>query len=193
MGAIARETALQALRDHVSARSFVHCEAVAAASEALAVRLGLDCDEAWLAGLLHDWSRDTSAGELLARAKQLGIPVADIDAAVPYLLHARIAAVELSREFPGIGEDVLGAVERHTIGAPLMTDLDKCVYVADMIEPARGFEGVESLRIASETEDLQELYARAYALSLIHLVTTRKFIHPQSVETWNAIVTEDRR
>jgi len=193
MGAIARQTALQALRAHVSDRSLVHCQAVATVSEALALRFGVEADDAWLAGLLHDWSRDVPADGLIARAEDLGVPVEEIDVAVPYLLHAHIAAVELAKALPGIDQRVLSAVERHTVGAPAMTELDKCVYVADMIEPARRFEGVEALRAAAETEGLQELYARAYSLSLIHLVKARKYIHPRSVETWNAIVSEERR
>jgi len=193
MGAVTRETALLALSDHVSERSFAHCEAVALESESLARRFGVDPDDAWLAGLLHDWSRDVPAEELVARATELGISVADVDAAVPYLLHAEVAAVELAQEFPGLGKHVLDAVERHTVGSPLMSALDMCVYVADMIEPARSFDGVEALRQAIAVEGLQELYARAYAASLAHLVTKRKYIHPQSVEAWNAIVAEGRR
>lgn len=193
MAGVTRETALLALRDHVSERSFVHCEAVALESESLARRFGIDPDDAWLAGLLHDWSRDLPAEELVARATELGIGVSEVDVAVPYLLHAEIAAIELAAVFPELGEHLLDAVERHTVGSPHMSALDMCVYVADMIEPARTFDGVEALREASRTESLPDLYARAYAASLAHLVARRKYIHPASVEAWNAIIAEGRR
>ena len=193
MGAITREDAMLALSDRLSERSFAHCRAVASQCESLARRFGVDPDDAWLAGLLHDWSRDVPAKELVARGTELGISMADIDVAVPYLLHAEVAAVELAAVFPGLGKHVLDAVERHTVGSPHMSALDMCVYVADMIEPARTFDGVEALREASTTEGLQELYARAYAASLAHLVNKKKYIHPQSVEAWNAIVAKGCR
>lgn len=192
MTAVTRDSALEALRAHVSERSFAHCVAVAETAETLARRFGADADDAWLAGLLHDWARDVSPRDLLVRAAELGIEVDTVDASVPYLLHARVARVELPSVLHGLNEQVLDAVERHTVGAGSMTDLDRVVYVADMIEPARRFDGVEELRHASESVDLAELYARAYALSLTHLVRARKYIHPESVASWNAIVDADR-
>lgn len=192
MAAVTRDSALEALRARVSERSLAHCVSVAETAEALARRFGADADDAWLAGLLHDWSRDVLPQDLLVRAAELGIEVDAVDALVPYLLHARMARAELPSVLPGLSEQVLAAVERHTVGSGSMTDLDRVVYVADMIEPARRFDGVEELRDASTSVDLAELYARAYALSLTHLVRARKYIHPESVASWNAIVDADR-
>ncbi|MDP2234494.1 MAG: bis(5'-nucleosyl)-tetraphosphatase (symmetrical) YqeK [Actinomycetota bacterium] len=188
-----RESALEALTGRVSPRSADHCRAVAKAAEELARRHGVDPDEAWLAGLLHDWARDESPDELFAQAARLGLEMAPIDHDVPYLLHARVGRAQLSSAMTDLSPAVLDAIERHTVGSPEMTDLDMCVYVADMIEPARRFDGVDALREAAATLSLFDLYARAYAASLAHLLTARKYIHPASLQAWNAIVAEERR
>lgn len=42
--------------------------------------------------------------------------------------------------------EVLEAIRLHSTGAPDMTELDMVVYLADLIEPGRDFDGVEKLR-----------------------------------------------
>ena len=61
----------------------------------------------------------------------------------PRLLHARVGAALARRDLPGIGEGVLSAIAVHTVGAVPMTPLDQVVYLADMIEPARTYAGVD--------------------------------------------------
>lgn len=192
MAPVTRDEAMAALTPRLSERSLSHSVAVAQAAEHLAAVYGADTDDAWLAGLLHDWSRDLTNAQLVDEARALGMELAEVDLAVPYLLHARVAAREMSAELPGVPRQVVEAVERHTVGVAEMTALDMCVYVADMIEPARTYEGVRDLRALVGDIGLEELYARAYALSLTHLIAVKKYIHPASVAAWNAIVAKDR-
>lgn len=192
MTAVAYETALEAVRARLSARSAAHSEAVGEAAASLAEEYGADVESARLAGLLHDWCRDEDREDLLARAGELGVAVEAVDAAVPYLLHARLGAAAVRERFPGIDDVVLQAIERHTLGAVEMSDVDMCVYIADMIEPARRFDGVAELRQSVGLVPLDELYARAYAMSLVYLVSMRKHIHPMTVEAWNAVVDRVR-
>ena len=175
--------------------SLGHCERVAEIARGLAVRLGADAEQAALAGLLHDWSRDESTEELLDFARGHGLPVSDVDRAVPYLLHAGVAAVQVSEAFPGIDPAVVGAIASHTLGEAGMTDLMRIVYVADTIEPARTFDGVEELRrLASDpAATLAEVCFACYRRSLMHIVDSGRRIHPDSVRAWNALVAEAGR
>ena len=43
-------------------------------------------------------------------------------------------------------EEILSAIRWHTTGKENMTKLEKIIYIADMIEPSRDFDGVEELR-----------------------------------------------
>ncbi len=179
------------LASRLSERGLAHSERVAATAVELAERFGIDPERARAAALLHDWHRETCREELRRRAIALGVPVTDVDEAVPYLLHGPVAAAELPGVFPGIDADICASVAAHTYGSATIGALDMIVYVADVIEPGRDHPGVEALRTAAATESLQELFRQAYAAALHHLIDAGHSIHPTSVATWNRIVAGD--
>jgi predicted HD superfamily hydrolase involved in NAD metabolism len=187
------EQAVEALRNRLGDDALQHSERVARTAEALATIYGVDPEAARIAGLLHDWDREATHSELLDSALAADLPVVEAEEAHPGLLHARTAAAALRRDFPDLPDEVVDAVARHTVGEAEMTGLDKVVYLADMIEPARAFEGVDDLREAVGTLGLDELFAYAYQHSLLYLVRERRVIHPDTVSVWNAHVARRTR
>ncbi len=181
------------LRAHVSADTLGHCERAAETAVRIAASYGVDVLQARLAGLLHDWSKEEAAAELMSRARRHGLPVTDADLAVPYLLHAPVGAVEVRGALPGIDEAVLRAIAAHTCGAREMSALDMVVYVADAIEPGRTHDGVKALRGAVGSVPLGELFARTYSASFRHLIEKRRWVHPVTIDVWNALVAEVKR
>ncbi len=186
------DSALAMLRQRLGEAGLAHSLGVAQTAAHLAETYGVDVEDARLAGLLHDWSKDAGPEELLATAETLGIPVTDVDRAVPYLLHAPVAASEIRSALPGVSDAVTSAVAAHTYGAETMEPLDMVVYVADTIEPGRSHAGVGALRDAVGEVSLEELFTRAYASSLRHLVDSRRRIHPATVSMWNRLVDRER-
>lgn len=176
------------LPERLGTHGVEHSRRAAAIARDLACVYGVDGPSAFLGGLLHDWAKDLPDEELLAEAERLGLSVTDVDRQVPYLLHAAVAAGQLADDVPGVPPDVLRAIERHTLGAPEMSELDMVVFLADMLEPARVFAGVEELRASIGRVALAQLYADAYAKSITHVVETRRHLHPASVAAWNAAV-----
>lgn len=192
MSAPTYDAALAALAARLSGKALRHCERVADTAGELAERFGVDVETARLAGVLHDWSRDETPEALLASAGTYGIPVRDVDKAVPYLLHAEVAAAQLRDAFPDLPDEVVASVACHTFGRVGMTPLDKVVYVADTIEPHRDFPGVEDLRAMACGCDLHALFVATYARSVSGVIERRRPIHPDTAEVWNWIVTEDQ-
>jgi len=182
------EAARDALARRLSATSLAHCERVAETAVALAQVYCVSADEARLAGLLHDWDRDRDVGELREAAHDLAMDITDADEAVPYLLHARTGAQGVLSAFPGIDGSIVDAVATHTVGAADISDLGMVVYVADMLEPARGFPGVDDLREVVGTVDLEGLYTRCYQQSLLLIIGSNRPLHPHTVAAWNALV-----
>ena len=183
--------ALAALGRRLSGASLKHGEAVADTAARVAERYGVDVDDARLAGVLHDWCKETPHAELLEEAARRGILVTAVDRARPYLLHGPVAASMLAEAFPGLSGDILRAVEVHTYGAVEMSDLDRVVYVADMIEPDRDYAGVHKLRAAMATESLGDLFMLAYARSIRHIVRGRRPLHPRTLEVWNSLTIHE--
>lgn len=172
--------ARELLRSRLSAASLAHCERTAETAVGLARRFGVDPGRAELAGLLHDYARDDGPDALLAACEALGVPVTSFEREHAHLLHARVSAALVRRDLPGSGEAVLSAIATHTVGGFPMSDLDKVIYIADMIEPARDFPGVETLRAACRREDLDECFRIAYGSTLRHLKSQGHAVHPIS-------------
>ncbi|MGV8082893.1 MAG: bis(5'-nucleosyl)-tetraphosphatase (symmetrical) YqeK [Coriobacteriia bacterium] len=176
----------------LSEKAALHCDRVAEMAVTLASVYGADQDMARLAGLLHDWDREQKGSELIAAAEADGIEITEADRDVPYLLHAQTGAEALRRAYPWLPAEVISAVRCHTVGRADMGDLDMIVYLADMIAPARDFPGVEELREAIGVVSLGELFARGYQSSVMHLVRTRRIIHPDTFGVWNHLVARER-
>jgi predicted HD superfamily hydrolase involved in NAD metabolism len=187
------DEALAAVRKRLGERGAEHCARVADTAGGLAAAYGVDVDSARLAGLLHDWDRDRPRDELVEAARGEGLDVTPTDEAVPYLLHARTGSLSVARAFPGLSPQIITAIARHTVGARDMTALDQVVYLADMMEPARDYPGVDELRSAVGTASLRELFALGYQLSVMHLVRKRRRIHPETIDVWNALVAGESR
>lgn len=195
MEPVTHERAYAALAERLAPRSLAHSVRVADAAYDLASVYDVDPEAARLAGLLHDWHRDTPWEELLTRAEQAGLPVTEADSAFPYLLHGPLAAVDLHAEFPALSEAVIDAIAVHTYGAADMTPLALVVYIADAIESQRDYPGVRQLRELPGSVSLEALFAEVYAASLTALIERRRQIHPRTIEAWNQLVAvaRDRR
>jgi predicted HD superfamily hydrolase involved in NAD metabolism len=124
------------LREHLGRGRARHCRRTAALASRLARRFGVDPYQAWLAGLAHDLARELPEAELLRLAALDGAPLRDWERQRPVLLHGRAAAVLLGA---AAGAAVREAVADHVTGRPGMSALARVVYVADFLEPGRGF------------------------------------------------------
>lgn len=183
---VSLDSAVAAITERLGATAADHSRRVARAAGDLAGIYGVDADEATLAGILHDWHREVADDDLLSQAESAGVTVWPADRVDPRLLHARLGALDAQERFPEIPEPVVRAIERHTLGAVEMSELDMVVYVADMIEPGRTYKGVDDLREAVGSLSLSELFAEAYRHSVLHVVRQRKPLHPITVDVWNA-------
>ncbi len=193
MSEVRLRDATKAIEKRLGKKGAKHCERVSQAAGELAKTYGVDEERARLAGMLHDWDREQSTATLLEAARAALLEITDADAASPHLLHARTGAVGAKAALPGLDDEVLSAIARHTLGGRDMTPLQMVVYLADMIETHREYPGVEELRDAVGRVPLRELFAMGYWQSMMHLVTARKPIHPTTVVVWNEYVAVSRR
>jgi len=177
-----------AVAARLSAEALAHSERVAEEAARIAGFYGMDPELARIAGVLHDWSREDDAETLVRCALESGIPVTEVECEVPYLLHGPVGAAEIARELPGVPEAVVRAVARHTCGDDHFDSLGMVLYIADSAEPERRHPAAADLRELAGAIPLEDLFSRAYAASVEHLVKLRLRIHPSTVATWNRYV-----
>jgi len=149
-------------------RRYEHCVRVARCADLLAQRHGIDPAKARVAAMLHDLARLYSERRLIDECERRGLAIDEFERRNPIVLHARLGAA-LARELFGIDDgQVLSAIEKHTTAAAAMSPLDCVVYLADLLEPGRTFEGRERLWALAQ-RDLHEAMREAIAQTVRHL------------------------
>ncbi len=121
-----------------------HTFNVAELAVQLAEKYGVDVRKARLAALLHDIMKQQPDDIMLHRAQQSDIIEKIADKPMP-VLHG-FAAADFARREMGIeDEEILMAIKSHTCGRAYMSDLEKVIYLADMLSRERDFPEKEPL------------------------------------------------
>ena len=113
--------------------------------------------------------------------------------AQPILLHAKLGVYFAVRKY-GISPDdteVLDAIRYHSTGKADMSETAKIVFLADLIEPGRDFEGVEALREAS-FQDLDRGMFLSYENTIRYLLEDGLLIHPDAIAGYNQLAAKYR-
>jgi HD superfamily phosphohydrolase YqeK len=134
------------------------------------------------AGLLHDALRD--APESVLRDMVRGTPFADSPAGV---LHGPAAAARLERE----GETragVLLAVRWHTVGNAEWDHTGRALFMADFLEPGRGFMRQDRAFLASLLpRDFDGVFRQVVRMRLEWTLREGKPLFPESAVLWNSV------
>ena len=177
------------LQSRLKKSRFAHSIGVANTAVKLAEKFSVDKDKAYIAGLLHDCAREFENDELPAEAEKRGIKIGEIEKAVPLLLHAYIGAKMIGEIYQVDDAEISQAIYRHTVGAKNMSDLDKIIYFADMIEPNRNYPGVEKLRdLAEKSNNLNEIILTALNESIIFVAQKNSLLHPDTIDARNFLL-----
>ena len=146
------------------------------------------------AALIHDCGRQVPKEESVAKAKELGIPVDPVEEAQPILLHAKLGVYYAIHKYGVDANDkeVLDAIRYHSTGTADMTDTAKIVFLADLIEPGRDFEGVEEIREAS-FRDLDKGMLLSYDNTIRYLLQDGLLIHPDAIAGYNQLAAKYKK
>lgn len=159
-----------------------HIARVVAVLEGWARAMDLDDVErqAWHdAGAWHDALRDADE-DLLRRL------TGDADRPVG-MLHGPAAALRLASD----GEtraDVLDAIRWHTVGSNAWTRTGRALYMADFLEPGRGFMQADRAFLASQVPHaFDAVFRQVVRMRIEWVVREGKGMAPETVTLWNVI------
>lgn len=167
-------------------KRFKHSIAVYETALELAKAHKLPLERVAVSALLHDCGREVNSKESIAKAKELGVELDMIEQAQPVLIHAKLGAYNARHKYGVDDEEILKGILYHTTGAADMTELAKVVYLADMLEPARDFPGIEELR-KQAFKDLDKAMLIAYDSTMRYLLDSRLLLHPRCIEGYNQL------
>lgn len=167
---------------------YQHSLGVAETAVLLAQRFGVNEEQAQIAGLLHDCAREFRNEDLIAEAEKRLIVVGDIERQMPLLLHAYVGSRLVTEKYGVSDQAIEQAIWRHTVGGAKMTQLDKIIWFADMIEPNRDYPGVEKLRELAKTAALDDMVLAGLTQSIAFVLQKGGLIHPDTVIARNEIL-----
>lgn len=170
----------------LSEERFTHTLGVEQAAIALAERYGVNVGDTQTAALFHDFCKGMGDEEMKNRAHEYGLQIDRFMRAHPNLLHGPVASQIMRFELNINIPDVIEAIYYHTIGHTGMSRLEKVIYVADLIEEGRDYDGVQVLREAAQ-RDLDEAMQLALAQSMRFVLMRGRPLHDESVAAYNEL------
>lgn len=175
------------LKERLDEHRYIHSLGVAESAKELAVRFGADENKAYLAGLLHDITKNETNERQLKLFESDGIILNQVEKNNPKLWHAMTAPVFIKNELGITDEEILSAVRYHTTGRASMSLLEKIVYIADYISAERDYPDVDVMRaLAKESLEKAALYSLEYTLK--KLSKSELVIHNDSLSFYNELV-----
>ncbi len=181
-----RDDYLTAIKPRMPEKRFIHTIGVMETASKLAEKYGEDIKSAETAAILHDIAKYANETWMIEIVKEHGLDQRLIDWG-PELLHGPVGAWIAEKEFNITNSDILNSIRYHTTGRAGMSKLEKIIFISDMIEPNRNFDGVEKLRKKAEV-DLNKAMRACIRHSIKFLVKTKQKIYPVSIECYNDII-----
>lgn len=164
------------LKENLPQDRLIHTANVVVASLKKGQKLGLSYEKIVMASSLHDMAKyidpDTVDG-----FKYKGIP--------RQVVHAYLGAYLMETNFGITDKDVLDAVRYHTTAKAPMTTLGKLIFVADMIEAGRKYDGVDELRKTFYTKSIDEAFVDALKEEISHITAKGYELFTETINAYN--------
>lgn len=152
-----------------------HSVRVARLALAKAKELHLDERSVLTAALLHDCAKNLPANSVYLDGFTPPTVWGEIPAPV---LHQYQGAYVAETHFGVSDPSVLNAIRYHTSGRPNMCEMEKLIFLADMLEDERHYTGVDELRALFWGKGLDTCLAEALYQTLLFLESKGGAIYP---------------
>ncbi len=160
-----------------SQRRRAHSLRVAKMATARARSLHIPERKALIAAAVHDCGKSVPLGDelLLGFDPPKGVPAP--------VLHQYTGAYIAENYLKISDEEILNAIRFHTSGRAGMGELEKLIYLADLLESRREFAGIEKLREMFR-HDLDECLLGSLALQIDYLKSKGTPVYPLTEEAY---------
>ncbi len=151
-----------------------HSVRVALLAAAKATALKIPEDKAIAAALLHDCAKNLPSDSPYLD----GFVLPDTWGNVPREVVHQFAGAYVAEKKFGAEKDVVNAIRYHTSAREAMSDLEKLIFLADMLEAGRSYEGVDELRALFWERPIDECVEKALSETLRFLQRKGGEIYP---------------
>ena len=172
------------LQNRLTPKRYHHSLCVADEAVRLAEKYGGNKEKAYLAGLLHDITKNATEQEHLHIFQEFGIMLNDVEKNAEKLWHA-VSGAAYIEHILGINDyEIITAVRYHTAARADMSQLEKLLYLADFTSSDRDYDDIDIMR---EKVEISMEAALDYALSytINDLVSRGKPLHIDTINAYN--------
>ena len=177
------EKARQLVKEQLTQKRFDHTLRVTDTAVELAKHYNINVTDVTLAALLHDYAKDMNENRLRSSIGKFNLPK-DLLTYDVELWHGPVAASVFEQQYKLENKDIIHAIYYHTTGRANMSMTELIVFVADYIEPARSFPGVDAVRDIA-AEDIRLAAREALKNTIIFLLNKQVTIHPNTFLAYN--------
>lgn len=179
------------LQARLNSDRYAHSLCVADEARRLAVKYGADSEKAYLAGLLHDITKNDPPEEHLKIFSQFGIILNDLEKNAFKLWHAMSGAAYVQGVLKIDDPEIVSAIRYHTTAKKDMTLLEKVLYIADFTSADRDYEDVDVMRRLAD-ESLTDAMAYSLTYTIGELQRYQSPVHPDTLEAYNQVMMEKK-
>jgi predicted HD superfamily hydrolase involved in NAD metabolism len=172
---------LDRTREQLPLSRWEHTLRVVETASILAERFSADKEKVDTAAILHDYCKFWTAEELIFAIKQYKLPQ-DLLLYNQELWHGPVASVIASKELEIKDQEINNAIFYHTTGRPNMGLVEKVVFLADYIEPARKFPGVDATRLLAQ-KNLDDAIVLSLKQMIQFLISSGQRVYPITYDT----------
>ena len=174
------------LKSRLTDKRYEHSLCVADEALRLARKYGADEDKCYLAGLLHDITKNAPAEEHLKLFSDFGIILSSVEQKAIKLWHAMSGALYVEHILGIKDNELVTAIRYHTTARANMTLTDKILYLADFTSADRDYEDVDVMRRLVD-ESLESALKYALSYSIVDLVNQGRAIHKDTLAAYNEL------
>ena len=175
------------IKSRLSEGRYIHSLNVAASAAELSKIYNCNRDKAYLAGLLHDITKEESLDVQYRLIEENSHSLTKLERNNPSVIHQMSGEAYCRLKLGITDEEILSAIRYHTTGKANMTTLQKVVYTADFISADRNYPDVDIMRKKTDTDFFDGmLYSLTYTIT--KLAQQSKQIHPDTLHCYNWVL-----
>lgn len=168
---------------HLPEKRVIHTANVVVCALKKAKELNLDYEKVRIAATLHDCAKYDDYRDY----KDFELPK-DVP---PPVVHAFLGAFVAEKVLGIKDAEILDAIKYHTSGKAEMSTLSKLIFVADMIEKGRSYDGVDILREKYE-KDFESCFRLCLKEEVQHLLNKKQYIYAETLNAYDYYVKDKR-
>ena len=183
------ENYIELIKNNLSEYRFHHSMCVAEKAKELAKKYGVDENKAYLAGILHDITKELPNEEQIRLIEDNGHKLTYVERGNHRVFHQMSGAAYVKNVLGIDDEEIINGIRYHTTGHEGMTVFEMVIYLADFTSEDRHYPDVDIMREKTE-KSLYEgmLYSLKYTIKSV--VSEERLLHPDTLSCYNYIVSK---